>query len=122
AALKNDFGNIQSHLYMHATDEQVGRLACSRFNDQVLRLATEAVIPAMALKIWVAADPNRVIKCRFCDWATAKFARIGAKGFERLREHIDSEHPEKAEHIATSVYGGMDERDLADVEAVCSEE
>lgn len=104
-----------------APDEQVGRLACSKFDDKVASLAADALIPAIALKVWAAANPKGVIKCRFCDWTTAKFARIGAKGFERLREHIDEEHPEKADEVATAIYGSRDARDEADIEALAAE-
>lgn len=105
-----------------APDEQVGRLACSKFDDRVASLAADALMPAIALKVWAAANPKSVIKCRFCDWTTAKFARIGAKGFERLREHIDEEHPEKADEVATAIYGSRDARDEADIEALAEAE
>jgi hypothetical protein len=96
-----------------APDEQVGKLACSWSDSETIQLAIRALIPAIALKVWAAANPDKVIKCRFCDWTTAKFARIGAKGFERLREHLDEAHRDRAEEIAKSVYGGMGERDDA---------
>ena len=110
---------------MQAPDDQVGKLACSRDIEQVRRLATDAVIRAMALKVWADLHPKNVLKCRFCDWTTAKLWRQGqmtVDGFNRLRNHLDAEHGDKAEEIATAVFGSRRARDEADIEAFFAEQ
>jgi len=63
-----------------------------------------------------------VLRCRFCDFVTPKFAR-GRPGtaFDVMRDHIDEEHPDKADQMVTAIYGSRDARDEADVEDAVAE-
>lgn len=109
-------GDIYRRLY-DAPDEQIGKLACSKYENQVRNLATDAVIPAIAEKIWAELNPKRILKCRYCDFIVPKFARrrIGT-GFDAMRDHLDREHPDKADEIATAIFGSRDARDEANEE------
>jgi hypothetical protein len=100
-----------------APDEQIGKLACSKDETQVRNLATDAVIPAIAEKIWAELNPKRVLKCRYCDFIVPKFAhRRPGTGFDFMRDHIDTAHPEEAKKLADAIYGSREARDEADDE------
>lgn len=121
AALNAKAATIHIRL-MQSPDEQVGRLACIADETTARNLAARALVPAIAAKIWAELNPKRVIKCRFCDFTVPKFARRRpGTAFDVMREHIDAEHPDKAEEIATAVFGSREERDLADIEALAEE-
>jgi len=117
AALRSSkAGDIYSRLY-DAPDEQLGKLACSKDEIQVRNLATDAVIPAIAEKIWAELNPKRILKCRYCDFIVPKFARRRpGTGFDAMRDHLDSEHPDTADKIATAIFGSRDARDEANNE------
>lgn len=113
AALNAKAGTIDIRL-MQSPDEQVGKLACIANDADVRYLARQAVIPAIAQKIWAELNPKRVLKCRYCDFIVPKFARRRpGTGFDAMREHLDSEHPDKANEIATAIFGSRDARDEA---------
>ena len=119
---KMKWGSIEVRL-MDSPDEQVGRLACSGNDRETRRLAVEAVIPAIASKLWAELNPKKVLKCKFCDFTLAKFApRRRGSAFEALREHLDAEHPDKADEVVNAIYGSRDARDEADSEALGIEE
>lgn len=102
---------------MESPDEQVGKLACIGNEREARRLAAEAVIPAIANKLWAELNPKKVVKCRFCDFTATKYRRGSAiTGFDIMRDHIDGEHPDKANEIAIAIYGSRDARDEADIE------
>ena len=104
---------------MQSPDEQVGRLACIANHADVRHLARQVLIPAITQKIWAELNPKRVVKCRYCDFIVPKFARRRpGTAFDVMREHLDAEHPDKAEEIVASVYGSRDARDVADIEAL----
>lgn len=110
ALRKTMMGALDSRL-RDSPDEQVGRLAYIRNTMAVRDMAAEALIPVIASKIWAERNPRKVVKCRFCDYTVLKFVR-GREGtaFDVMREHIDDDHPHEAKKIATSVFGGLDER------------
>ena len=122
AALETRMSTITVRLAF-APDEQVGRLACIVDDGLVRQLAAQALISAMARKIWAENNPKRGIKCRFCDFTAAKFAH-GRPGdaFSEMRAHIDREHPDQADQIATAAYGSPEDRDIADMETLADEE
>lgn len=102
---------IDTRLY-DAPDEQIGKLACSKDDRQVRHMATEAVIPAIAEKIWAELNPKRVLKCRYCDFTVPKFARRRpGTGFDAMRDHIDEAHPDKADKIVNAIFGSREARD-----------
>jgi hypothetical protein len=107
-------GTIYSRL-SDAPDEQIGKLACSKDEVRVRNLATDAVIPAIAEKIWAELNPKRVLKCRFCDFTVAKYRRGSrATGFDIMREHIDAAHPDESKQLTDAIYGSRKARDEAD--------
>ena len=109
-------GDIYNRLY-DAPDEQIGKLACIKDEIQVRNLATDAVIPAIAEKIWAELNPKRILKCRYCDFIVPKFARgRPGTGFDAMRDHLDGEHPDKANEIANAIFGSRDARDEANDE------
>ncbi len=75
--------------------------------DIVIKVASAAILAALTDRLWgemerakaEAAKPRRtkkLIKCKFCDYTTAKFARISGiptSGFVILANHIATEHP-----------------------------
>jgi len=75
--------------------------------DIVIKVASAAILAALTDQLWremerakaEAANPKpstKQIKCKFCDYTTAKFARISGirtSGFAILANHIATEHP-----------------------------
>jgi hypothetical protein len=116
AALNAKAATIDVRL-MQSPDEQVGRLACIANHADARYLARQVLIPAIAQRIWAELNPKRVLKCRYCDFIVPKFARRRpSTGFDVMREHLDSEHPDKADEIANAIYGNRDARDEANEE------
>lgn len=114
--LKHKWSSVFVPLY-EAPDEQIGKLACSNDVEQVRRMATDALLSAIAVKIWAELNPKRVLKCRFCDFTVAKRYRGSrATGFDIMREHIDAAHPDEAKHLTNAIYGSREARDEADEE------
>ena len=115
AALNGRAMSIDIRL-MESPDEQIGRLACIANESDVRYLARQALSPAIASRLWVELNPKKVVKCRFCDFTIAKFApRRRGNAFDAMRNHIDEEHPDKADQIASAIFGSRDARDEEDV-------
>jgi hypothetical protein len=121
AALNAKAATIDIRL-MQSPDEQIGKLACIANEADVRHLARQALVPAIASRLWAELNPRKVIKCRFCDFTVPKFAR-GRPGndFDVMRTHIDDEHPEKADQIATIIFGSRGARDEEEIQAFLDE-
>lgn len=117
AALNEKAATIDVRL-MQSPDEQLGRLACIENIADVRCLARQALIPALAAKLWAELNPKNVVKCRFCDFTVAKFARRRrGDAFDAMREHIGEEHPDQAKAIVNHAFGNHKERDEEDAQS-----